>query len=75
MADGSMTDPTGGYQPSAPATTGAAGGPVRFQPAASPDQAYPAPAPLASYPICKAGQYDNCMQGSGSRSSRSRRRR
>ena len=60
-------DPVGGYQPSAPAMQGAMqpGATVRFQPAMSAAQAYPAPAPLASYPICKRGQYDNCRQRGG----------
>ena len=61
-------DPVGGYQPSAPAIQGGAAQPgatVRFQPAPSAAQAYPAPAPLASYPVCKRGQYDNCRQRGG----------
>lgn len=60
-------DPVGGYQPTAPAVSGAAtpGGPVTFQAAAPPSQAYPAPAPLASYPICKKGQFDKCRQRGG----------
>ena len=60
-------DPVGGYQPSAPAMQGGMqpGATVRFQPAPSVAQAYPAPAPLASYPICKRGQYDNCRQRGG----------
>lgn len=65
---GSTTgDPVGGYQPSQPAVSGTAtpGGPVTFQAAAPPSQAYPAPAPLASYPICKKGQYDKCRQRGG----------
>lgn len=63
--DSSMTDPAGGYQPSQPAISGTAqpGQTVRYQPAQSPDQAYPAPAPMASYPVCKKGQYDNCREG------------
>jgi hypothetical protein len=28
-------------------------------------QAYPAPAPLKRYPICRKGQYDKCMQRGG----------
>ena len=72
-------DPVGGYQPSAPAMSGPMqpGATVVFQPAASPDQAYPAPAPMAKYPVCKPGQYDDCMQASGSRSGKrmARRRR
>lgn len=61
-------DPVGGYQPSAPAIAGGApqpGATVRFQAAPPVAQAYPAPAPLATYPICKRGQYDNCRQRGG----------
>jgi hypothetical protein len=60
-------DPVGGYQPSAPAMQGGMqpGATVRFQAAPPAAQAYPAPAPLASYPICKRGQYDNCRQRGG----------
>lgn len=70
-------DPVGGYQPAGPALSGTptAGAPVTFQAAPSPDQAYPAPAPLASYPVCKPGQFDNCLQGRGSTHSRQVRRR
>jgi hypothetical protein len=38
---------------------------VVFQPSASPAQAFPAPAPLESYPVCKKGQYDKCRQRGG----------
>lgn len=64
--EGAM-DPAGGYQPTAPALQGtpAPGATIRFQAAQSPDQAYPAPAPMAKYPVCKKGQYDNCMQRGG----------
>jgi len=57
----------GGYQPSAPAMSGemTPGATVVFKQSASPDQAYPAPAALAKYPICKKGQYDKCMQPGG----------
>lgn len=60
-------DPVGGYQPSAPALSGPVtpGATVVFQAAQSPDQAYPAPAPLAKYPVCKKGQYDKCIQRGG----------
>lgn len=65
--DASASDPAGGYQPSAPPMQGAAqaGQQVTFQQAPSPDQAFPAPAPLAKYPVCKKGQYDNCIQRGG----------
>lgn len=58
----STGDPSGGYMPSQPALSGpaTAGATVRFQPSMSPDQAFPAPAPLAEYPVCKAGQTDGC---------------
>jgi len=62
---GTMT--AGGYQPAQPpmAAPPAPGAPVVFQQAPSPSQAYPAPAPLKSYPICKKGQYDQCRQRGG----------
>lgn len=88
-ADGAMTtqttpampmttggDPVGGYQPSGQALSAplSPGQTATFQPAQSPDQAYPAPAPLASYPVCKAGQFDKCIQrGEGTRTARRRR--
>lgn len=60
-------DPVGGYQPSSPPMHGTPepGSTVRFQPAADPATAYPAPAPLAKYPVCKKGQYDKCIQRGG----------
>lgn len=60
-------DPVGGYQPSAPPLSGspAAGQQVIFQASQSPDQAYPAPAPLAEYPVCKRGQTDKCRNPGG----------
>ncbi len=65
--DPNTPDPVGGYQPSAPALQGAATPGVApvFQAAPPPDQAYPPPAPLAKYPVCKKGQYDNCIQRGG----------
>ncbi|WP_375287701.1 hypothetical protein [Sphingomonas sp.] len=65
--DPSAADPAGGYQPSAPPMQGTpqAGQTVTFQQAPSPSQAFPAPAPMQNYPICKKGQYDNCMQRGG----------
>ncbi len=74
--DGS--DPVGGYQPMTPSSPAPAGATVTYQQAPSPDQAYPAPAPMAKYPICKKGEFDNCMQGRNSTHSsevRGRRRR
>lgn len=52
-------DPIGGYQPTSAPTSGGT-----FQPSADPATAYPPPAPLATYPICKRGQYDGCMERS-----------
>ena len=72
--NGTMT--AGGYEPSTPAMSGtpAPGATVRFQPAPSPSQACPPPAPKESYPICKKGQYDGCMQASDAHGSRSKKR-
>ena len=57
-------DPVGGYQPSHPAIMGTLPPGVKpvYVPAPSPDEAYPAPPPLAHYPICKPGQFDKCME-------------
>lgn len=79
-AGGAMgTETAGGYQPSQPALSGTPqpGATVRFQPAPSPDQAFPAPAAKSEYPVCKKGQYDGCMQASdagGKKRARARRR-
>lgn len=54
-----MADPAGGYAPSSN-TMGSM----------TPSQAFPAPAPMANYPVCKPGQYDDCMQASGGSSHR-----
>ncbi|MGY4398187.1 putative membrane protein [Sphingomonas sp. UYAg733] len=71
-ADPSATEPTpagttGGYGPTAPAMSGPMqpGATVVYRQAPTPDQAYPAPPPLAKYPVCKRGQTDNCMQRGG----------
>ncbi|QNA82999.1 hypothetical protein G4G27_02435 [Sphingomonas sp. So64.6b] len=71
-ADPSTTDATpagttGGYGPTGPALSGPVqpGATVVYRQAPAPDQAYPAPPPLAKYPICKRGQTDNCMQRGG----------
>ncbi len=60
-------DPVGGYQPATPPMSAppAPGATVVFQQAPAPEIAYPAPAPLAEYPICKKGQYDKCRQRGG----------
>ncbi len=60
-----VDDPKGGYQPATPLFNGTPqpGQTVIFVPnTQTPTEAYPPPAPLASYPICKRGQYDNCRQ-------------
>ena len=61
------TTPMGGYQPAQPPMQGTASPGVAptFQAAPSPSEAYPAPQPMAKYPICKKGQYDKCMQRGG----------
>ncbi|MGN6819348.1 MAG: hypothetical protein ACTHJR_11830 [Sphingomonas sp.] len=48
-----------GYQPppSPPAPPNAT-----YVQAPPPEVAFPPPAPLASYPFCKRGQFDKCMQ-------------
>ena len=33
-----------------------------IQPGPTPTEAFPPPPPLPSYPFCKRGQFDNCMQ-------------
>ncbi len=62
-----VDDPVGGYQPTTPPMQSPPppGAKIIFQPSATPDVAYPAPAPMAEYPICKKGQYDNCRQRGG----------
>ncbi len=59
--------PAGGYAPTGPAVTGGTPGstlPPVFRQAPTPDQAFPPPPAKESYPICKKGQYDGCMQAS-----------
>ncbi|MDB5704893.1 MAG: hypothetical protein JWN66_2009 [Sphingomonas bacterium] len=65
--DATAPDPVGGYQPAQPAMSGPATPGVKptFVQAPPPDQAFPPPPPLAHYPICKRGQFDNCMQRGG----------
>lgn len=65
--DPAAADAAGGYQPSGPAIQGTPqpGQQVVVQPSTPPSQAFPAPAPLAKYPVCKKGQYDGCMQRGG----------
>jgi hypothetical protein len=67
MPDASMEDPKGGYMPSTPALSGTPmpGQAVTVMPSRSPDEAFPAPAPLKRYPLCKKGQFDNCRQRGG----------
>lgn len=61
------TETKGGYMPSTPPLSGPVqpGATVRVQPSMSPSQAFPPPAPKASYPICKKGQTDGCRQRGG----------
>lgn len=68
MVDGaSAGDPPGGYMPASAALQGtpAPGAIVRFQKAPDPSVAFPPPAPMQDYPVCKKGQYDNCIQRGG----------
>ncbi|RYD89919.1 MAG: hypothetical protein EOP61_30650 [Sphingomonadales bacterium] len=63
-----VDDPKGGYAPAAPlfTTTPPPGATVLFVPSTmTPTEAFPPPAPLARYPLCKRGQYDNCRQRGG----------
>ena len=64
---GSGGESAGGYQPAGPATNGtpAPGATVRFQQAPDPATAFPPPAPMDKYPMCKKGQTDHCMQRGG----------
>lgn len=63
----SAQESAGGYQPATPALSGMAqpGVTPTFMAAPPVAQAYPAPAPLQSYPICKKGQTDKCRQRGG----------
>jgi hypothetical protein len=62
-----MDAPRGGYMPSGPALSGPVtpGTQVIVRPSMSPSEAFPPPAPLAHYPLCKRGQTDHCMQRGG----------
>ncbi|MBY0520656.1 MAG: hypothetical protein K2P79_09545 [Sphingomonas sp.] len=63
------TDPAQSAPPMAPAD-------ATPQQSMSPAEAMPAPAPLDHYPICKANQFDKCMEpGNGARSHRRSSRR
>ncbi|OWK32804.1 hypothetical protein [Sphingomonas mucosissima] len=69
-SSGSMSasgDPAGGYQPNTSPMQGtpAPGATVRFQQAPDPNTAFPPPAPMQNYPVCKKGQYDKCIQRGG----------
>lgn len=57
----------GGLAPAdAPTPPPPPGATVVQQPSADPNQAFPPPAPKDHYPICKANQFDGCMEpGSG----------
>lgn len=71
---GSPASTAGGYAPANAGTMAPApaGTQVQFRPQPTPDQAFPPPPAKESYPICKAGQYDGCMQASGGRKARRR---
>ena len=63
-------EPQGGYAPATPlfsgGTTPPPGSRVVFVPnPQTPTEAFPPPAPLAHYPLCKRGQTDNCRQRGG----------
>ncbi len=66
MSTATIGDPPGGYA-STPTVSGlvTTGQPIINAPSPSPAEAFPAPAPLKHYPICKKGQYDDCMQRGG----------
>lgn len=57
----------GGYEPAGSPLKGTPepGSKVVFQPAPPPSVAFPPPPPLPSYPPCKKGQFNNCMQRGG----------
>jgi hypothetical protein len=59
--DSTAPDPQGGYAPPPPPPV-PPGATVVFRQAPPPDVAFPPPAPLASYPVCKRGQFDKCIQ-------------
>ncbi|WP_174836902.1 hypothetical protein [Sphingomonas sp. CL5.1] len=54
----------GGLQPSAPALQGTPepGSKVIFKQAPDPNTAFPPPPAKDSYPVCKKGQFDGCVQ-------------
>lgn len=56
------TTPTGGYGPAAPSAPVPPGATVVYKQAPTPEQAFPAPAPRAKYPVCKKDQFDGCIQ-------------
>ena len=60
-ADTTAQTPPGGYAPP-PASPPPPGATVVFKEAPPPNVAFPPPAPLASYPPCKRGQFDKCVQ-------------
>ena len=62
--------PVGGYAPTAPLFSSGAtpppGARVVFVPnPQTATEAFPPPAPMARYPLCKRGQTDNCRQRGG----------
>lgn len=63
-------DPAGGYAPTMPVRSGSTdpNAVVTVVPSTDPSVAFPPPAPMASYPICKKGQTDGCMDPPGAKS-------
>jgi hypothetical protein len=59
--DASAEPQPGGYAPP-PAPPPPPGATIVFKEAPPPDVVFPPPAPLASYPVCKRGQFDKCVQ-------------
>ncbi len=62
-----IVETPGGYEPAGSPLKGTPepGSKVVFQPAPPPSVAFPPPPPLPSYPPCKKGQFNNCMQRGG----------
>ncbi|MFK9738620.1 hypothetical protein ACJENG_24720, partial [Escherichia coli] len=61
-ANAATTDQAGGGMQPPPAPPPPPGATVVAQPSADPNQAFPPPAPKDHYPICKANQFDGCIE-------------
>lgn len=61
-ANNDAAEAGGGLAPTTPPVTAPPGTPVIAAPSPDPNTAFPPPAPLDHYPICKADQFDNCME-------------